>query len=176
MTFYTDKCHLGSDLSQYCLALLDAGYLCIPSAEAAPKDELAHRGSVQEHLRLSKINEKVIPKLIKSPLIRDLATSFLLHVDLNKNNIFVSDDDPTLISSVIDRQSSSIEPAFVYANETSDLIPIRPPPLSVLGESADVPQDDDTPEDETPEERKERIRLEKDLWICRQTFEVGMKA
>ncbi|RDL34586.1 uncharacterized protein BP5553_07714 [Venustampulla echinocandica] len=57
------------DLSQYCSALLDTGFSRIPSAEVAPKDELVYRGSVQEHLRLLKINEKVIPELIKSQLI-----------------------------------------------------------------------------------------------------------
>ncbi len=154
---------------------MDAGFSRIPSVESAPKDELAYRGSVQEHLRLLKINEKVIPELIKSPLVRDLATPTLLHADLHKRNIFVSEDDPTLITSVIDWQSTSIEPAFVYANVTPDLIPIQPPPVSVLGDAADVPTDDPDEPPEIPEEKKERERLETDIWICRQTFEVGMK-
>jgi hypothetical protein len=52
--------------------------------------------------------------------IRDVATPVLLHPDLNKRNIFVSEDDPTTITGIIDWQSSSIEPAFWYADETPD--------------------------------------------------------
>ncbi|KAL3420321.1 hypothetical protein PVAG01_08820 [Phlyctema vagabunda] len=168
------------DLDQYCAALLDAGFSRIPNVAVAPKDELPYRGSIQEHLRLLAINEKVVPELIKSPLIQDLATPTLLHVDLNKRNIFVSENDPTVIMSVLDWQSTSIQPAFVYAKETSDLIPIRPPPISILADAAetsteDLNEDLDEPP-ETPEEKKERERLEKDIWISRQTFEIGMKA
>lgn len=164
------------DLSQYCSALLDAGFSRIPSAEVAPKDELAYRGSIQEHLRLLKINEKVIPELIKSPLIQDLAIPTFHHADLNKRNIFVSKDDPTFITSVIDWQSTSIEPTFMYAKETPDLIPIRPPPISILGDAAEAPSEDPDEPPETLEEKKERERLENDIWISRQAFEVGMKA
>lgn len=34
--------------------------------------------------------------------------------------IFVSDDDPSIITGIIDWQSSSIEPAFWYADEVPD--------------------------------------------------------
>jgi len=172
------------NLSQYCSALLDAGCSRIPSPDNAPKDELPYRGSVQEHLRLLQLNEKVIPELIKSPLITSIATPTLLHADLYKRNIFVSEDDPTIITSIIDWQSTSIEPAFVYAKTTPDLIPMRPPPIEVLQEAGEVtlkePGDEEEDEDdeppETPEEAEERKRLENDVWISRQTFEVGMKA
>lgn len=36
-------------------------------------------------------------------------------------NIFVSDDDPSVITGIIDWQSSSIEPAFWYADEVPGL-------------------------------------------------------
>lgn len=114
--------------------------------------------------------------MIKSPLIYNLGLPTLLHADLNKRNIFVSENDPTVITSVIDWQSTSIEPAFVHAKETPDLIPIRPPPASVLGDAAEIPQEDPDELPETPEEKKERERLENDIWISRQTSEVGMEA
>lgn len=43
-----------------------------------------------------------------------------MHPDLHKRNIFVSDDDPAVITGIIDWQSSSIEPAFWYADDVPD--------------------------------------------------------
>ena len=54
------------------------------------------------------------------PRIRDAAEPTLLHPDLHKRNIFVSDDDPAVITGIIDWQSSSLEPAFWYADEIPD--------------------------------------------------------
>jgi hypothetical protein len=54
------------------------------------------------------------------PRIRDVATPTLFHPDLHERNIFVSDDDPTIITGIIDWQSCSIEPAFWYADEVPD--------------------------------------------------------
>ncbi len=54
------------------------------------------------------------------PRIRDAAAPTLLHPDLHKRNIFVSDDDPAVITGIIDWQSTSIEPAFWYADEVPD--------------------------------------------------------
>ena len=65
-----------------------------------------------------------------NPRIRDAATPTLFHPDLNKRNIFVSDNDPTIITGIIDWQSSSIEPAFWYADEVPDFAtPIARPSL-----------------------------------------------
>jgi hypothetical protein len=62
--------------------------------------------------------------------IRNAATPTLFHPDLHKRNIFVSDDDPTVITGIIDWQSSSIEPAFWYANEIPDFArPVAHPSL-----------------------------------------------
>jgi hypothetical protein len=44
----------------------------------------------------------------------------MFHPDLHKRNIFVSNEDPTIVSAIIDWQSTSIEPAFWHADETPD--------------------------------------------------------
>lgn len=44
----------------------------------------------------------------------------MFHPDLHKRNIFVSDNDPTTITAIIDWQSAAIEPAFWYADEIPD--------------------------------------------------------
>ncbi|KAI9739903.1 MAG: hypothetical protein M1818_004959 [Claussenomyces sp. TS43310] len=45
----------------------------------------------------------------------------LLHPDIHKRNIYVSEEDLSCVTAIIDWQSTSIEPTFVYANETPDL-------------------------------------------------------
>jgi Ser/Thr protein kinase RdoA (MazF antagonist) len=54
------------------------------------------------------------------PEIRIQLLQPLLHADLHERNIFVSDDDPSIITGLIDCQSSSIEPDFMYADEMPD--------------------------------------------------------
>lgn len=105
-------------------------------------------------------------ELIKSPLIREVSAGMLLHPDLNKRNIYVSPDDPTHITALIDWQSTCIEPTFVYANETPDLI-ASPPNLSSITEMEEefLGRVDDP---------KEREKLERDCRICQQTFEVTL--
>jgi hypothetical protein len=76
---------------------------------------------VQEHHPLLKISEDVIGALKKT----------LLHPDLHKRNIFVSDDDPTIITSIIDWQSICIEPAFAFASDTPDLVNRNSAPVSL---------------------------------------------
>jgi len=48
----------------------------------------------------------------QDPRNQNTAASTLLHADLHERNIFVSDDDPTIITGLIDCQSSNIEPEF----------------------------------------------------------------
>ena len=69
----------------------------------------------------------MIHALSKDPRIINAAAPTLYHPDLHKRNIFVSDDDPTIVTGFIDWQSSSIEPAFVYADEMPDFATSMPP-------------------------------------------------
>jgi hypothetical protein len=64
--------------------------------------------------------EQVIAVLANHPQIRATSAPTLLHPDFNKRNIFVSVDDPTKITAVIDWQGTGVEPAFMYAVETPD--------------------------------------------------------
>jgi hypothetical protein len=108
----------------------------------------------------------VIKELIKSPLIGEVSGAMLLHPDLNKRNIYVSPDDPTRITALIDWQSTCVEPTFVYANETPDLIAPPPSLFSIPEMDEELVGRVDDP--------KEREKLERDHWICRQAFEVTM--
>lgn len=62
------------------------------------------------------------------PRIQKVAIPVIFHPDLHKRNILVSEEDPTVVSAIIDWQSSSIEPAFWYADEVPDFPqPVRDP-------------------------------------------------
>ena len=89
-------------------------------------DKPAFHGRIATHARLLDVGSKVIRKLSQDPRIKKAAAATLGHADLHKRNIFVSDKDPTVITDFIDWQSSSIEPAFEYADETPDFTKALP--------------------------------------------------
>ena len=93
----------------------------------------------------------VIHKLSEDPRIGETAAPTLCHADLHKRNIFVSDSDPTIITDFIDWQSSSIEPAFEYADETPDFT---------------VPSPNSSLEDQAPDISAE---------LCRQAFDACLQ-
>ncbi|XHG05866.1 hypothetical protein AWENTII_009078 [Aspergillus wentii] len=84
------------------------------------KQQLPYQGSVQEHINLLHTSQKVLEHLIKDSRIQNAASPTLIHPDLHKRNIYVNPNDPTIITGIIDWQSTSIEPAFIYTNETPD--------------------------------------------------------
>lgn len=89
-------------------------------------------------------NERLLPELVKSPLLRDVSKSTLLHADLHMRNIFVSETRPFGIIAIIDWQSTAVGPAFMFANETPDFA------------SRQV-EDGDEDEDDTDEEHSEPL-------------------
>ncbi|GKZ78096.1 hypothetical protein AnigIFM56816_001480 [Aspergillus niger] len=97
-------------------------------------------------------------RLIQDKRIQDAATPALSHPDYHKRNIYVSPEDPTIITGLIDWQSTSIEPAFIYANETPDFA--TPPHL-----------DDEQP---TTPITITTARERKDASICYQTYNVAL--
>ena len=75
--------------------------------------ELPYQGSVAEYIHLLSASRQVIERLVINPLFQDTASQTLLHADLQKRDICI-------VTDLIDWQSTSVEPAFVYANETPD--------------------------------------------------------
>lgn len=80
----------------------------------------SYHGVVAEHSRLLKFSRDVASKLIEDPRVQKAATPILLHQDLHKRNVYVSDEDPTIVTDIIDWQSSSINPAFMHVDEVPD--------------------------------------------------------
>ncbi|KAL4980117.1 hypothetical protein BDW66DRAFT_125664 [Aspergillus desertorum] len=94
-------------LGEYCDGLIDAGLSQVPAVDIEPKRPIYH-GSPEAHLAL--LNTR----------ISNSAAPLLFHSDLHMRNIFVSDDNPSAITSIIDWQAASIEPAFWYSDEVPD--------------------------------------------------------
>lgn len=87
------------------------------------------------------------------------------------------------MTSIIDWQSTSIKPAFIYANETPDLAEDPATDIPILEKLRSSPEDGASNEAAaqkpvalSPEEEAEKEKHEKDVWTCRQTFEVILKA
>jgi hypothetical protein len=117
-SFVADNLLLGADVQAYCSGLTDNGLSRIP--KTTPVQQLPYRGTIQEHLNLLSISRRVIERLIKSSLILQVADPILMHPDIYKRNIFVSEEDPSCVTAIIDWQSTCIEPTFVHASETPD--------------------------------------------------------
>jgi hypothetical protein len=159
--------------------LIDAGLSRIPKDNNA-HGEPPYQGSVQEHFRLLEITKRVLRELVKSSVLDHVARPTLLHPDIHKRNIYVSEEDPSIVTMIIDWQSTSIEPAFVYANDTPDLVedPAADVPMlqDLMNESGDTSH---TVLFQTPdniEEQAAKTRHEQDILICRKTFEVVLRA
>jgi hypothetical protein len=145
-------------LSSYCSGLIDAGLSNIPKTLPVGVEYPPYHGSLEEHLRLLRISNDVIDKLIKHHSLQEAATPTLLHADLNKRNIFVSADDPTVVTGVIDWQWTSVEPAFVHMRE--------PPDFASL---AGLPKDWKPPSE--GEVVTQRDKAAQDLIFCGQAFD-----
>ncbi|PGH15057.1 hypothetical protein AJ80_05682 [Polytolypa hystricis UAMH7299] len=116
-----------TNLEEYCDGLIDAGLSKIPLVDPELEKRPFYHGSVQAHLNLLKDTRAVLKKMSADPRIQSAVTPVLFHPDLHKRNIFVSEDDPSIVTAIIDWQSISIEPAFWYADEVPDFtVPTEP--------------------------------------------------
>lgn len=99
-------------------------------------------------------------QLTDNLVVEKASTPLLLHPDFHRRNVFVSEDDPTAVTGIIDWTSTAIQPAFMYATDTPDF--------------ASLP--DDLPFLEGFGERQEQGEFElKAASICAQTFDVIVK-
>ncbi|OJJ67208.1 hypothetical protein ASPBRDRAFT_34509 [Aspergillus brasiliensis CBS 101740] len=109
-----------ADLQQYCDGLVDAGLSRLPAVEPKMKRRPVYHGSIETHKILLGHTRSLLRSMSQDSRIENCATAALFHPDLHKRNIFVSEDDPSVITGIIDWQAASIEPAFWYADEIPD--------------------------------------------------------
>ncbi|KAF2150526.1 hypothetical protein K461DRAFT_269966 [Myriangium duriaei CBS 260.36] len=79
----------------------------------------AAKGDVAYH-ELLDITEKTLHLITELEAVKEAARPILWHPDLHARNIFVDAENPTVVTGIIDWQSASIEPAFVFASDTPD--------------------------------------------------------
>ena len=109
--------------------------------DASVNEKPSYHGAIAEHIRLLNFSRDVASKLIEDPQIQKAAAPILLHQDLHKRNIYVSDQDPTIVTGIIDWQSCSINPAFMHINEVPDFAAYIPTSEDYLP-SEDLPAGD----------------------------------
>jgi hypothetical protein len=123
----------------------------------------APRGSIDEQTSVLEMAKEVISALKEPPFITKLSTPVLWHTDLHTANIFVSEEDPTTIVSLIDWQALTIAPLFLKA-QFPDCLPVEED--YVLG-SKDLPklprnyEDMDAGEKEVAEYQLQQAKLAK---------------
>ncbi|KAL3477624.1 kinase-like domain-containing protein [Aspergillus californicus] len=118
---YVDENH-GPWLSigEYCDGLIDAGLSRVPPVDIDLERRPIYHGLPQTHLALLERTRSVLKQMIMDTRISNSATPLLFHPDLHMRNIFVSDDNPSTITGIIDWQTASIEPTFWYSDEVPD--------------------------------------------------------
>lgn len=79
-----------------------------------------YQGSPIAHRHLIESGRILLNQMCHDPRILEAAAPTLFHPDLHKRNVFVSEQDPTVVTGIIDWQSESIGPAFWYADHTPD--------------------------------------------------------
>lgn len=72
-------------------------------------------GAVQDHVSILNATEKLLPILTKHPRLLEGSRATMWHTDLHMGNIFISQEDHTRITCLIDWQSTSISPLFLQA-------------------------------------------------------------
>ena len=120
-------------MKAYSDGLVDAGISRFPLKDSQLPNLPFYHGSVQSHLDLLERGRTVLHSMSADTQLHDAAAPTLFHPDLHKRNIFVSDDDPSIITGIIDWQSSSIKPAFWYADEVPDFASCSPSSKSTSG-------------------------------------------
>ncbi|PWY87070.1 hypothetical protein BO94DRAFT_596146 [Aspergillus sclerotioniger CBS 115572] len=108
------------NLDEYSEGLVDAGLSQLPPVNSDIESKPSYYGSVETHNVLLRNTRSLLKRMSGDPRIKACATPLLFHPDLHKRNIFVSEDDPSIITGIIDWQAASIEPAFWYADDVPD--------------------------------------------------------
>lgn len=159
----------GRSLIEYTSGLIETGKSRLPRDTSSNKIHPTFDESVEEHTRLLKISEILFKSLVQISRVQDAAQPTLVHADLNRRNIYVSPEDPTQVTAIIDWQSTSIEPGFIYAFDTPDFASMPSEPAE------EEDKDEENGDDTDQEEKAARLRRDKDMTICHTAYDAWMK-
>lgn len=104
-----------------------------------------HFGQLQEHERILDAAIQIIPVLAQTVALQSHAKPILWHTDLHLGNLFVAEDDPTEIVSMIDWQFLTVSPMFTQVRwplflsppdgyQTGNIKPKLPPDYNEMDE------------------------------------------
>ncbi|KAI4701951.1 hypothetical protein J4E89_010470 [Alternaria sp. Ai002NY15] len=111
----------GPSLSTFSSALTDVGLSRLPPASIASSLRLpSYHGTISEHKVFLEYCRAITKQMIQTTLMQMVSTPILFHPDLHSRNIFVSEEDSTVLTAILDWQSSAVQPAFWYADSTPD--------------------------------------------------------
>ncbi|KAL3435831.1 hypothetical protein BDV09DRAFT_166825 [Aspergillus tetrazonus] len=107
-------------IGDYCDGLIDSGLSRVPREDVETEKRPVYQGSPKAHLALLESARSLLKQMAMVHRIRNSAAPLMFHPDLHMRNIFISQDDPSVITGIIDWQSTSVEPAFWYSDEIPD--------------------------------------------------------
>ncbi|GMG29028.1 unnamed protein product [Aspergillus oryzae] len=117
----------GSIIVEFSEGLIDAGLSRLSPTDPDAGSRPSYHGAIQAHKNLLGHARKVLKQMSADPRIQGAVTPLLFHPDLHKRNIFVSEDDPSIVSGIIDWQAASIESPWWYADEVPDFAMLTEP-------------------------------------------------
>lgn len=118
--------HTGKSLTEYASGLIDIGIFHIPS-EAAPGDNPPFHGTVQDHMHLMGACRETMQVLAEKEDVQAMAAPVLLYPAIHKRSIYVSPDDPYIVTGMVSWRSACIGPAFVHVVFTPDFADKKSP-------------------------------------------------
>ncbi|PGH00170.1 hypothetical protein AJ80_09224 [Polytolypa hystricis UAMH7299] len=108
------------NVAEYTSGLIDTALSRLPNEQTASADRLPFRGAIQDHVHLINACRETMQVIIKGERVQASAPPTLIHPDYRKRNIYVSPDDPTQVTALIDWQLACAEPGFIYAHNAPD--------------------------------------------------------
>ena len=127
-----------------------------------------HFGTLSEHREILEATKKILPSLAGLPAIQKLFTPTIWHSDLHMGNIYVSEEDPTTIVSIIDWQFISIMPAFMQVQWPTFLSPPETYDYGLV--KPELPANFDGMD----EDEKAFARTERDQAFLSKCYEAGL--
>ena len=113
-------------MSEYCEGLIDTGLSRLPSKNDTIVKNLSYQGSIATHSRLLTYGRQVLHRIIGDARIHAVAAATLLHRNFHKRNIFISKEDPTVFTDIVDWQSSCVKSTLEYGDTVPDFLGYNP--------------------------------------------------
>lgn len=157
---------IGPDLLQFGIGLARSSIARTRLPVAENTTSLLH-GTIGDHIATLETTSRLLPTLTKHSPLQERSRPTLWHTDLHMGNIYVSQEDHTQITCLIDWQSTCIFPLFLQVRW-----PVFLSPPEGYCEGVQLPK---LPAnfDELDDDEKRIAEFEKDRATCAKAYEVA---